>query len=138
MPVNLPDFSPTTIVLLLACLSLLPFALIMLTSFVKISVVLSLLRVGVGTPQIPPAIVINGLALILTAYVMAPTGKNLFRAIEPTLAKAYRGEASFSLPNMLTLIDQGKEGCRRNNNKAQQNGRNKKKSNANSRKLVWM
>ena len=41
---------------------------VMVTSFVKIAVVLSILRSAVGTPQIPPAIVINGLALILTAY----------------------------------------------------------------------
>src|SRR5262249_15957500 len=43
-------------------------------SFVKISVVLSILRSAMGTQQIPPTQVITGLAMILTIYIMAPVG----------------------------------------------------------------
>jgi type III secretion protein R len=76
---------PLTVLLLLGALSLLPFVLVMITSFVKIAVVLSILRSALGTPQIPPTIVITGLAVILTVYVMAPTGLKVQQAIEPVL-----------------------------------------------------
>ena len=72
---------PVSVVLLLAALSLLPFVLVMVTSFVKIAVVLSLLRNAIGTPQIPPTIVLTGLSVILSLYVMAPTGAKVYEAV---------------------------------------------------------
>lgn len=65
---------PLALLVLLAAISLAPFILIMVTSFVKISVVLSILRQALGTQQIPPTQVINGLAIILTIYIMYPVG----------------------------------------------------------------
>jgi type III secretion protein R len=64
--------SPVVMSVLLAVLGLLPFALVVLTSFAKIAVVLSLLRTALGTPSVPPATVITTLAAILTIFVMAP------------------------------------------------------------------
>ena len=61
------------IVLLLTVLSLAPSILIMMTSFVRIVVVLSLLRTAIGIQQSPPNPVIISLSLFLTAFVMAPT-----------------------------------------------------------------
>ena len=61
------------LVLLLTVLSLAPSVLIMMTSFVRIVVVLSLLRTAIGVQQSPPNPVIISLALFLTAFVMAPT-----------------------------------------------------------------
>jgi flagellar biosynthetic protein FliP len=61
------------LVLLLTVLSLAPSILIMMTSFVRIVVVLSLLRTAIGVQQSPPNPVIISLALFLTAFVMAPT-----------------------------------------------------------------
>jgi type III secretion protein R len=52
----------------------------MVTSFVKISVVLSIVRSALGTQQIPPTQVITGLAVILTVYIMAPVGTEMYRA----------------------------------------------------------
>ncbi len=72
--------------LLLGALSLLPFALVMLTSFARIAVVLSILRSALGTPQLPPTTVLTGLALILTVYVMAPTGMKVAEAVRPVAA----------------------------------------------------
>ena len=72
--------SPLALMLLLAAMSLAPFVLIMVTSFVKISVVLSLLRQALGTQQIPPTQVINGLAIILTIYIMYPVGLEIKEA----------------------------------------------------------
>ena len=63
---------PLILIIALAAMSLLPFVLLMVTSFVKISVVLSIVRNALGTQQIPPTQVITGLAVILTVYIMAP------------------------------------------------------------------
>ena len=51
-------------------MALLPFLIIMVTSFVKISVVLSIVRSALGTQQMPPTQVITGLSIILTIHVM--------------------------------------------------------------------
>lgn len=72
---------PVSVLLLLGALSLLPFALVATTSFVKFAVVLSILRSAIGTPQVPPTIVVTSLAMILTAYVMAPTGIEIYRVM---------------------------------------------------------
>jgi type III secretion protein R len=71
------DGTPTPLLLMIvfAALALAPFVLIMLTSFIKISVVLSILRNALGTQQIPPNQVITGLSLILTVFIMAPVVK---------------------------------------------------------------
>ncbi len=58
---------------LIAFLSLIPSLLVMFTSFTRIVVVLSLLRQAIGGQQIPPNLVIIGLSLFLTLYVMSPT-----------------------------------------------------------------
>jgi type III secretion protein R len=83
---------PLVLILVMAALSLVPFALLMTTSFVKIHVVLSILRSAIGTPQVPPTQVITGLALILTAYVMAPTGERMYDAVKPVLSLAAGAE----------------------------------------------
>ncbi|MBC7792094.1 MAG: hypothetical protein H7Z43_00170, partial [Clostridia bacterium] len=58
--------NPLILMTALAVFSLVPFVLIMVTSFVKIAVVLSIVRQAIGTQQIPPTQVITGLATILT------------------------------------------------------------------------
>ena len=82
------DFSvPTKIFLLLTALSLLPTLVIALTSFVRIVVVLSLLRQGMSLHQVPSSQVIVALALILTFYVMWPTGRLVYeQAVKPYMA----------------------------------------------------
>ncbi|MGQ0505337.1 MAG: type III secretion system export apparatus subunit SctR [Myxococcaceae bacterium] len=71
---------PLVLLVALAALGLVPFVLMMVTSFVKISVVLSIVRSALGTQQIPPTQVITGLAIILTVYIMAPVGQDMYRA----------------------------------------------------------
>lgn len=63
------------LVALLTVISLAPSLLMMVTSFTRIIVVLSLLRSAIGIQQTPPNTVLIGLALFLTAFVMAPTFK---------------------------------------------------------------
>jgi type III secretion protein R len=83
---------PLVLVLAMAALSLIPFALLMVTSFVRISVVLSILRSAIGVPSVPPTPVLTGLALILTLAVMAPTGERMYTAVAPALGMAAGAE----------------------------------------------
>lgn len=64
----------------LAGLAILPFAVMLLTSYIKMVVVLSLLRNALGVQQTPPNQVLNGIALLLTIYVMFPTGLAMYKA----------------------------------------------------------
>ncbi|HSX13934.1 MAG TPA: type III secretion system export apparatus subunit SctR [Chlamydiales bacterium] len=77
--------SMVTKLAVLAGLSLLPFAIMLLTSFMKIVVVLSLLRQALGVQQTPPNQVLNGIALLITIYVMFPTGLAMYKAAEPII-----------------------------------------------------
>jgi type III secretion protein R len=73
--------SPIVMVIVLGTLSLAPFILITMTSFVKISVVLSLLRSALGTQQAPPNQVITGLAFILSIFIMTPVAQDIYTAV---------------------------------------------------------
>lgn len=63
---------PFMLIVLLVGLSLLPFVAMVATSYLKIVVVMSLIRNALGIQSIPPNMVINALAMILTFYIMAP------------------------------------------------------------------
>jgi type III secretion protein R len=81
----LPGSNPLAWMLLLAAMSVVPFLAVMLTSFAKMSVVLSLARAAVGTQQAPPTVVLTGLAAVLSLVVMAPVGEAMLaraRALE--------------------------------------------------------
>lgn len=74
------------IFLLMTILSLAPAILIMLTSFTRIVIVLSLLRRALGTMQAPPNQVLIGLALFLTFFIMTPVWHNINQnALQPYL-----------------------------------------------------
>ncbi len=77
--------NPLNLIFTIGALALLPFLLMMITSFVKIAVVLSIVRSALGTQQNPPTQVITGLAVILTVYVMAPVGVEIYQNISPLL-----------------------------------------------------
>jgi type III secretion protein R len=71
---DLSQFSPSSALVTVVLLALAPFVAVMVTSFTKIVVVLSLLRNALGLQQVPPNVVLNGIALVLTIYVMYPVG----------------------------------------------------------------
>ena len=74
------------IVALITILSLAPSILIMVTSFVRIVVVLSLMRTALGMQQSPPNAVLISLSLFLTAFIMTPTFKAAYeQGIEPMM-----------------------------------------------------
>lgn len=69
--------SSLQVMLLLTVISLAPAVLMMTTCFVRIVVVLGLLRQALGTQQLPPSQVITSLALFMTLVIMAPTWKQV-------------------------------------------------------------
>lgn len=75
-------FDPVWLILLGAGLTLLPLFLMMTTSYVKIVVVLMLVRNALGVQSIPPQMVVNGLAMILTFFIMAPVATDTMDLIE--------------------------------------------------------
>lgn len=101
------DNSPISLLLVLGALSLAPFLLIMLTSFVKIAVVLSIVRNAFGTQQIPPNQIVTGLAFVLTIFVMTPVGEQVYEA---TRLEGQRSPRIFSENNVEALIGAAEEG----------------------------
>ena len=70
----LPDLEPSLqIVVLLVILSMLPLIIVTMTPFLRILIILSLLRTSLGTQQVPPNLVVIGMAIISTGYVLCPT-----------------------------------------------------------------
>ena len=78
---DLTTFTPSSALLTVVLLSLAPFVAVMVTSFTKIVVVFSLLRNALGVQQVPPNLVLNALAMILTIYVMYPVGNQTIAAL---------------------------------------------------------
>ena len=72
----------------LALLSLFPYIVMLLTSFLKMVVVLSLLRNALGVQQSPPNAAINGIALIMAIYVMFPTGLAMYNSAQSAIQKS--------------------------------------------------
>ena len=60
--------------------ALLPYAIILLTSFLKIVIVLSLLRNALGVQQAPPNQALTGIAVLMSIYVMFPSCMAMYNA----------------------------------------------------------
>ena len=75
---------PFTLILVLVGLSLLPLVAMVATSYLKIVVVVSLIRNALGIQSIPPNMVVNALAVILTFYIMAPVASESWGIIAET------------------------------------------------------
>jgi len=86
------------LLLILTVLSLAPAILLMLTSFTRILIVLSLLRHALGTQQMPSNQIVIGLALFLTFFIMAPVWQQVNdEALKPYYEDRITGEEAFSL-----------------------------------------
>jgi flagellar biosynthetic protein FliP len=85
------------IVALITVLSIAPSIIIMMTSFVRIVVVLSLLRTALGLQQSPPNSVIVSLAMFLTLFVMTPTLTEAYhQGIQPMMNNSVTTEQGFT------------------------------------------
>lgn len=109
-----PVSKPLMIVFALIALAVVPILLTMITSFVKIAVVLALIRNALGTQQIPPNQIITGLAMILTVYIMMPVGLDIYRAanssFEATSSQGVFSQATVAL--LQDAVNKGKEPMR--------------------------
>lgn len=105
---------PVVVLVAVAALSVLPFVVLLMTSFVKIAVVLAILKSALGSAQIPPSQVITGLALILTLFVMAPTAERMAHAVEPDLGRYTGGDllSARGVEALVVAADKAKEPLR--------------------------
>jgi type III secretion protein R len=79
MQLNLPD--PLTLAALILAFGAVPFIVLMATCYTKLVIVFGLLRSALGLQQTPPNMVLNGLAVVLSIYVMAPVGMDIVDAL---------------------------------------------------------
>src|ERR1700722_8528409 len=87
--------APMQTALFLGAMTLLPAALVTMTSFTRIVIVLSFVRRAVTSQDIPPNLVITGMALFLTLYTMGPTLTEINeKAVTPYLDKKIEGSAA--------------------------------------------
>ena len=80
--------NPFLLIVMFVGLALLPFVAMVATSYLKIVVVMSLIRNALGIQSIPPNMVINALAMILTFYIMAPVMGESWNIAKAELAKS--------------------------------------------------
>ncbi|WP_457320418.1 type III secretion system export apparatus subunit SctR [Roseateles sp. P5_E11] len=106
---DLSTFTPASALITVILLALAPFVAVMITSFTKLVVVLSLLRNAMGLQQVPPNVVMNGLALVLSIYVMYPVGVEMQESLS-AMPATKAGSASTS--QMVAAADVAKEPLR--------------------------
>lgn len=100
---------PVALAVALALFSLVPLVVVATTSFLKIAIVLSLVRNALGVQQAPPNLAIYALALLLTIYVMAPVGSDMSKA----LTAGNDNLKSLSIPSVIEGIKKGSEPMRK-------------------------
>jgi type III secretion protein R len=96
---------PLALVVALALVSLLPFVFMSVTSFVKISTVLQIVRGAIGAQSVPSTTVIMALAGALTLLAMAPVGEQILARTAPLVSQ--KGS-----PDTVTLLEKGFDAVR--------------------------
>jgi type III secretion protein R len=97
----MPNFSGLLTVVL--ALGLLSFVAVAMTSFIKISVVLFLLRNALGIQQTPPNLVLYCIALLLSSYIMAPVIKAAYEAASSS------GQPMNGVADYMAVLDRAQE-----------------------------
>src|SRR5579859_3228367 len=97
---NLPN--PVALIAVIAALGIAPFAALMVTSYTKLVVVLGLLRSALGIQQVPPNMVLNGIALILSLFIMAPVVMTIRDGLQQ---QHFDASGQLSVADVTTLAD---------------------------------
>ena len=97
---NLPN--PVAMIAVVAALGIAPFAALMVTSYTKLVVVFGLLRSALGIQQVPPNIVLNGIALILTVFIMAPVGMEM---VDNLRGRNFNLSSQMSVDDVIAILD---------------------------------
>ncbi len=74
--------NPVNFILLAGLMALVPFFLTLVTAYIKVIVVTYLVRNALGVQQVPPTMVLTGLAMILSIFVMAPVGYRTYDLLQ--------------------------------------------------------
>jgi type III secretion protein R len=102
MGTGLPE--PATLIALIVGFGIAPFVALMMTSYTKLVIVFGLLRTALGLQQTPPNMVLNGLAIILSIYIMAPVGMEVGDA----LRGRQLGQKGEGLNDIVAVLDAAK------------------------------
>lgn len=92
-----------------------PFIVMLLSPFMKITVVLSLLRTALGVQNSPPNAIINGIAIMLSLFIMYPVGIKMFDAAKPVIEQAQAPDSVFSKDTpeyVISIMNASKEPMR--------------------------
>jgi type III secretion protein R len=76
----------TGLLIVVLAISVIPFIAMVVTSYMKIVVVLGLLRNALGVQQVPPNMVLNGIAIIVSVYIMAPVAFSAMQGMQANQA----------------------------------------------------
>jgi type III secretion protein R len=109
---DLGNLSPGLILALVVALALGPYVAVMITAFTKLVVVFSLLRNALGLQQTPPNIVLNGLAIILSIYVMYPVGLEMAQVAAPVTTQQSTVAKPMGINELLASAERAKEPMR--------------------------
>jgi len=99
---SLPE--PLTLVALIVAFGIAPFVALMVTSYTKLVIVFGLLRTAMGLQQTPPNMVLNGIAIILSVYIMAPVGME----VSDALRGRHFGAKGEGLNDIVAVLDAAK------------------------------
>ena len=88
----------------LTAMAVLPFLLMLVTPFAKMVMVFSLLRNALGVQQVPPNQVINGIALILSMFIIFPVGLQMLEKAEPVLKNSPESLFSQQSPEFIIEV----------------------------------
>jgi type III secretion protein R len=100
-------YDPIVLTFSLALLGLVPLVFVTTTSFLKIAIVLSLVRNALGVQQSPPNIVLYALALMMTVFIMAPIGYEIGDAVQA------EPNATTNASNLIAAVKRGAEPMRK-------------------------
>jgi len=101
------NLDPIVLAFIFGLMAMVPLVVVTTTSFLKLSIVLSLVRNALGVQQTPPNIALYSLALMLTVFIMTPVGYEVAEAFEsqPTLTA--------NLPSLFAAARRGAEPMRK-------------------------
>jgi type III secretion protein R len=104
------SIDPISLGVVLALVALVPLVVVMTTSFMKIAVVLTLVRNALGVQQVPPNMALYGLALILSVYVMGPVVlevSDALREMPEATASSNTTNSSDRLGGIMQVVTRG-------------------------------
>jgi len=100
---------PISMIIILGGLSLFPAIFVLTTSFIKISMICILTRESLGVQQVPPNIVIYGLSLVLSFYVMGPVYNTTYNSLTKTVLSGKQITPQVFMDNLSTSVQPVKQ-----------------------------